>query len=82
MQVPCAHSHCPNFAVLSVKQKTGWANLCRNHYELLISAEAREFCQTRGLTTRQKQLEFIRERLTSIRNRGLKVKLPALESKP
>lgn len=64
--VPCAHVDCPHFAICSIKTPTGWANLCKNHYLSHFNDEARAYCEARGLTTREKKLEFIRERLAGI----------------
>jgi hypothetical protein len=46
-----------------VRPKT--ANLCKHHYELKVQLEADEFCRANGLTTREKQLAYIREKLKS-----------------
>lgn len=62
--VPCGHTGCMNPSI-TVKKLKGWTPLCRAHYEFHIQQEANEFCRANDLTTREKQLAYIREKLGS-----------------
>lgn len=71
--IPCAHDGCAHDSILSLKLRTGWANLCRGHYEHHIQLAADKFNREHGLDTREKQRAFIMEKLGAMRARGLPV---------
>ncbi len=50
-KTPCAHTDCPDPAILSRKLSTGWANLCKKHDLFHVQLEANEFCERQGLYT-------------------------------
>lgn len=62
---PCVHQGCPDPAITKKKLSTGWADLCKRHGLFHAQQEANEFCRSNGLTTREKQIEFIRSKLGS-----------------
>jgi hypothetical protein len=49
------------------KLPTGWAQLCERHDLFHVQQEANEFCRANGLTTREAQMKFIREKLGASR---------------
>ena len=57
--VPCAHENCPCDAILRLKLSTGWANLCREHYERHVRAEAKAWCVLMRLTDREAQRDYV-----------------------
>jgi hypothetical protein len=61
--VQCAHGGCPTDATIRLKLRTGWADLCRHHYEFHIQQEADEFNRAHEFTTREEQREFFKEKL-------------------
>jgi hypothetical protein len=64
-KIDCAHTQCPYPGDVDLKLKTGWAHLCKSHYEFHIQQQADDFCKANDLTTRAAQLAFIREKLHS-----------------
>lgn len=62
--VPCAHTDCSDPAILRRKLRTGWANLCKKHDLFHAQLEANEFCESRGLFTREQKMAWIRETLS------------------
>ena len=76
ISVDCAHAGCPHEAILSMYLKTGWANLCRAHYEHHVQLAADEFNRVIGLDTRVKKVAFVREKLAAIRQKGLPLRVP------
>lgn len=61
--IPCAHSACAAPAILSLKLRTGWADLCRGHHLFHVQQEADEFCARNELVTRAQQAAFYRSYL-------------------
>jgi hypothetical protein len=60
--VQCAHEDCPDDATIRIKTPTGWANLCRGHYDAYYARVARSWCVERGLNTVEQMRAYIRER--------------------
>lgn len=56
--IDCAYHGCMSPAILSLKKKTGWANMCLHHYQNDNLAEAEEFCAKNGLDTTEKKIAF------------------------
>ncbi len=61
--IQCAHEQCPHSAIVSMKLKTGRANLCRAHYEFHITQEAREVVESKGLITTEQKREYCRRNM-------------------
>jgi hypothetical protein len=70
--VPCAHEGCPTEALIRIQTPTGWANLCRVHYEQHWSTQALAWCVKMHLTDRQAQREYCLQHFPPLR------KLPKL----
>lgn len=67
--VPCVHESCASDAILSQRLPTGWANLCRHHYEFHHQRQADAFCAERGLVTVEQKQAWIKEKLGDIAKR-------------
>lgn len=67
--VHCANEDCPNCATARVKTPTGFANFCPTHYEKYWIDQARMFCVSRGMDTKDKQYKFCRETIAGMRGR-------------
>lgn len=64
--VQCAHYDCPDDATIRVRTATGWANLCRGHYDLHWQREADAFCKAAGLNTIEQKRWFCMNGMASI----------------
>lgn len=49
--IDCAYAGCQRNAVTHVLTKTGWANMCRHHYDAYHLQEARAYSAGLGLKT-------------------------------
>jgi hypothetical protein len=49
--IPCAHANCGIDAMCRIKTKTGWADVCWQHYDAHYAAQARANCAAKGLHT-------------------------------
>lgn len=58
--VSCAHMACSYRADVSLKTPTGWANLCRRHYDEKMGAEARAYTASLGLKSREDCIAYVR----------------------
>ena len=47
--VDCAHANCSAPAICRIKTKTGWANVCKNHYDRHYADEAHANLDRYGL---------------------------------
>lgn len=65
--VDCAFDGCGNSAKVKILVKTGWANLCVNHYEDHFRRESQKTCNRLGLDTVEKKRKWVQEN-----KRGLK----------
>lgn len=65
ISVPCAHTDCPNPAILSRKLSTGWASLCRGHDLLHAQLDTNEFCEQNGLYGREEKKAWLHKKLNS-----------------
>jgi len=74
--IPCAHDGCEYESMLSLRLRTGWANLCRAHYEHHIQLGADKFNRELSLDTREKRRAFIMEKLGAMGARGLALRVP------
>lgn len=64
--VQCAYDGCTTDATIRVMTVTGWANLCRSHYDAHHGRMARSWCAERGLGTVSQMRAYIRETLAQI----------------
>lgn len=74
--VACAHTNCPHAAIVRLQLKTGWASLCRGHYEFHVQQEANEFCARSGLVTREQKYAFCKAKMPSLKARFGKFREP------
>jgi hypothetical protein len=61
--IQCAHDLCAHSAILRLKLPTGWANLCRHHYDFHAQREADKFCAENGLITLEQKRAFCLQKM-------------------
>lgn len=64
--VPCAHEDCNISALCRIKTKTGWANLCWQHYDAHFAEQAIDNLSNYGMEiqpdeTREEHVQRMRE---------------------
>jgi len=64
--VPCAHDICTTPAITRQHLPSGWANLCRKHYEQHHQAHANDFCSEHRLTTAEDKQAWIAARIGKV----------------
>lgn len=64
--VDCAYAGCQRGAITRVLTKTGWANMCQQHYEAWHTSDAKQYTAGLGLKTRQDLIQFCREKRDQI----------------
>lgn len=57
--IPCAYSGCPTGAIVKVRARTGWAQLCEYHYGQDNLEESKAYCRKHGLDTTEKKIAHI-----------------------
>ena len=59
----CAYAGCDTTPIVRQKLSTGWANLCRKHYDAQAQERADAYCLENGLDTTEKKIAFCKEKL-------------------
>lgn len=64
--IACACGGCRVSATIRHKHNDEWLNVCREHYEKLISLEASEWCKKNGFHTLQQKIDFCKGRMANV----------------
>jgi hypothetical protein len=59
-RIVCCHESCGRDSVVKIHTRTGWANVCKEHYDLHFQNQADTYCESRGLHTLGQKMEWVR----------------------
>ena len=59
----CGYEGCGIESMCKIKTKTGWLNVCDDHYRIYHHAKAEQYCRELGLTTTAQKRVYFREQI-------------------
>ena len=62
----CGYEGCPHDAMCKIQTKTGWLNVCDDHYRIYHHAKAEAYCRERGLLTTEQKRAWLREEMRKL----------------
>lgn len=65
----CGYEGCGREAMCKIHTKTGWLNVCEDHYRIYHHAKAEEYCKNLGLDTIAKKRAHFREQIKQLTSR-------------
>lgn len=64
-RISCAYDLCQDRAIARLNTNTGWANLCKRHYDFRAEADSEVFCDAQGLKTVAEKQAWCRQKMKS-----------------